>query len=145
MSFRTLQLRRDENCPSCGTSRSNELIDYDRVCAPADVSAAIRSIAPRELAKRLERGQNIDVVDVREEYEWNIGRIPGARLVPLGEIARELDTFDPKRETVLYCKSGVRSLDAAKRLVAAGVSNVANLSGGIVRWREEVDPDLAQY
>jgi len=66
-------------------------------------------------------------------------------LVPLGLIENELDSFDRGRRTVLYCKSGVRSLRAAEQLAAAGVSNVANLSGGIVRWREEIDPQLPQY
>jgi adenylyltransferase/sulfurtransferase len=144
MSFRTIDLRRDEQCPSCGTNRSGTLVDYDIVCAASE-PLSIRSISPRELAELLERGDDVDVVDVREEYEWNIGRIPGARLVPLGRLEGELDTFERERETILYCKSGVRSMHAAEQLASAGFSNVVNLSGGITRWREEVDPDLTPY
>jgi adenylyltransferase/sulfurtransferase len=145
MSFRTIELRRDPDCPSCGASRTDTLIDYDRLCGVAPEENAIRSIEPRELADRLERREVLDLVDVREEYEWNIARIPGARLVPLSRISDELGTFSSEGETVVYCKTGVRSLHAAEQLAAAGVGNVANLSGGIARWREEVDPQLPRY
>jgi molybdopterin/thiamine biosynthesis adenylyltransferase/rhodanese-related sulfurtransferase len=166
MTARVIELRRDESCPGCGTSRRGTLVDYDLVCgpetdrpasdmvasgagngsgAPENTTERIRSISPRELAELLDRGADIDLVDVREEYEWNIARIPGARLVPLGRLSVELKTFRPEGETVLYCKSGVRSMYAAEQLASAGVSNVANLSGGILRWREDVDPDLPSY
>jgi adenylyltransferase/sulfurtransferase len=146
MSFRTIQLRRDPSCPTCGTSRTTTLVDYEEICAIEEPRRDdIRSIEPLELARLLDRGEDIDVVDVREEYEWNIGRLPGARLIPLGKIPSEVESFDPHRETVLYCKSGVRSLHAARQLMSAGIGNVVNLSGGIVRWREEVDPNLPEY
>jgi molybdopterin/thiamine biosynthesis adenylyltransferase/rhodanese-related sulfurtransferase len=148
MSFREIQLRRDPDCPGCGTSRSETLVDYDRLCGVLTSESEtpdIATITPVELAQQLEAGGDIDLVDVREEYEWNMGRLPKARLVPLGRIGNELDSFDRRRRTVLYCKTGVRSLHAAEQLAAAGVSNVANLSGGIARWREEIDPQLPQY
>jgi adenylyltransferase/sulfurtransferase len=147
MTFRTITLRRDPECPTCGLAAKPELIDYDRICAAESPGGdEIREMSPRELAVILERGDsNIDLVDVREPYEWNIGRIQGARLVPLGRVQDELKTFGADRETVLYCKSGVRSLDAARQLARAGICNVANLSGGILRWREEVDPTLPAY
>jgi adenylyltransferase/sulfurtransferase len=152
MTFREIQLQRDPDCPGCGTSRSETLVDYDQLCGVEtnglDTTTGrprIPTITPVELAQQLETGQDIDLVDVREEYEWNIGRIPNARLVPLGRIENELHSFDRDRRTVLYCKTGVRSLHAAEQLAAAGVSNVANLSGGIARWREEIDPRLPQY
>lgn len=143
MSFRTIQLKRDPTCPGCGASRSATLVDREQVCdAPSD---EIPSIGAAELAQLLEQGEDIDLVDVREEYEWNIARIPNARLVPLGRIENHLDTFDRHRRTVLYCKTGVRSLHAARHLASAGVRNVVNLSGGIMRWRDEVDPTLPPY
>jgi adenylyltransferase/sulfurtransferase len=146
MNFRTVALRRDPECPSCGSAATRTLIDYDRLCGITDdMSSEIPELTPRELADLLACGETIDVVDVREEYEWNVGRIPGARLVPLSRFANELPTLDGSNEIVLYCKTGVRSLYAAQQLAAAGVSNVANLTGGIVRWREEVDPDLPQF
>jgi len=138
MNFRTIELRRDPDCPSCGASRSGTLVDYDRVCGIGvennDPATQIRSILPLELAQRLARGDDIDLVDVREEFEWQIARIPGARLVPLAHISRDIDSFGAKRGTVLYCKTGARSLQAARQLASAGVGNIVNLTGGIVRW-----------
>src|SRR5688572_2248113 len=161
MSFRTIELRRDPECPSCGQSRRNELTDYEQVCGPGDEPAAlaaangadtaraatedIPSITPLELAERLARGDDLDIVDVREQYEWDIARLEGARLIPLGRIDLELDSFSSDRQTVLYCKTGVRSADAAHYLAGAGIRNVFNLAGGIVRWRNEVDPTLPAY
>jgi adenylyltransferase/sulfurtransferase len=146
MSFRTLQLRRDPGCPTCGVAATPMLVDYDVLCA-ADTTMPdeVETISPRELSQLLDSKHDVDLVDVREEYEWNIARIEGARLVPLGNISRELKSFDPNRKTVLYCKTGIRSDNAARMLMAAGISNVANLSGGIVRWSREVDPSLTMY
>ena len=143
MSFRTIALRRDGDCPSCGARRSDELIDYEQLCGISEERVA--SIAPHELADILEKGEAVDLVDVREKYEWNIAHLPGARLVPLGQIADEVGSFDPARKTILYCKTGVRSMHAAEQLVSAGIGNVANLTGGIVRWREEIDPSIPAY
>ncbi|HVD60940.1 MAG TPA: rhodanese-like domain-containing protein, partial [Gemmatimonadaceae bacterium] len=146
MSFRTLKLRRDPNCPTCGAAATPMLVDYDVLCAAdTTVPDEVETISPRELSQLLDSKRDIDLVDVREEYEWNIARIEGARLVPLGNLSRELKSFDPNRKTVLYCKTGIRSDSAARMLMAAGISNVANLSGGIVRWSREVDPSLTMY
>ncbi len=149
MSFRTITLRRDPDCPSCGANRVKELIDYEVFCGVSGNGASreekIQSIAPQELADLLQRGEDVDLVDVREEYEWNIAHIPGSRLVPLGRIADEIESFEPKGKTILYCKSGVRSMHAAEQLVAAGLDNVVNLTGGIARWREEVDASIPKY
>jgi len=143
MSFRTIALRPDADCPSCGVNRSASLVDYEQSCGVSE--ERITSIAPYELAEILEKGEPVDLVDVREEYEWNIARIPGARLVPLSRLADEVRSFDSKRKTILYCKTGVRSMRAAEQLVTAGFENVGNLTGGIVRWREEIDPSIPLY
>ena len=145
MKFRSIELRRDPGCPSCGEGHSPVLVDYEPVCEPSAMADAIAEIMPGELATRIARGDDIDIVDVREPYEWMIAKIPGARLIPLLDIDGAIETFDAKRETVLYCKSGVRSLVAAERLREAGIGKVLNLTGGIMRWREDVDPSIPRY
>ena len=147
MSFRTLSIQKDPECPACGTHEINELIDYDEFCAGGNAhsSTGIQEIQPSQLAQRLAKGEAIEIIDVREPYEWEIGHIPGARLVPLGSIAEEIPRLDKRRETILYCKVGARSLRAAHQLADAGVTDVRNLAGGILRWIDEVDPTMARY
>lgn len=147
MSFRTLSIQKDPECPACGTHEIKELIDYDEYCAgpAAHPSAVVREIEPAQLAHRLENGEQLEIIDVREPFEWEMGHIPGARLVPLGRIAEEIPRLDKRRETILYCKVGGRSLSAARQLAEAGVNDVRNLSGGILRWIDEVDPTMARY
>jgi molybdopterin/thiamine biosynthesis adenylyltransferase/rhodanese-related sulfurtransferase len=147
MSFRTLSIQKDPECPACGTHEITELIDYDEFCAGgnAHASAGVQEIQPSQLAKRLAKGEALEIIDVREPYEWEIGHIPGARLVPLSRIAEEIPRLDKRRETILYCKVGARSLRAAHQLADAGVTDVRNLAGGILRWIDEVDPTMARY
>lgn len=147
MSFRTLGIQKDPSCPACGTHEITELIDYDEFCSGPVQHAvtAIQEIQPSQLASRLKKGEQLEIIDVREPYEWEIGHIPGARLVPLGRIAEEIPRLDKRRETILYCKVGARSMHAAQQLAEAGVSDVRNLAGGILRWIDEVDPTMARY
>jgi adenylyltransferase/sulfurtransferase len=147
MSFRTLSIRKDPDCPACGTHEITELIDYDEYCAGAGSHrpGAIEEIEPAQLARRIESGEKLEIIDVREPYEWAIGHIPGARLVPLSTIAEEIPRLDKRRETILYCKVGARSLSAAQQLAKAGVSEVRNLKGGILRWIDDVDPTMVRY
>jgi len=156
MAFRTLEIRRDPECPACGTREITELMDYDELCGDTVQSGtsssserssggAVTEIQPSQLAQRLERGEKLEIIDVREPYEWQIGHIPGARLVPLGQIAEEIPRLDKRRETILYCKAGARSMNAAKQLASAGVADVRNLAGGILRWIDEVDPTMPRY
>jgi molybdopterin/thiamine biosynthesis adenylyltransferase/rhodanese-related sulfurtransferase len=156
MAFRTLEIRRDPECPACGTREITELMDYDELCGDTVQSGtsssserfsggAVTEIQPSQLAERLERGEKLEIIDVREPYEWQIGHIPGARLVPLGQIAEEIPRLDKRRETILYCKVGGRSRNAAKQLASAGVADVRNLAGGILRWIDEVDPTMQRY
>jgi adenylyltransferase/sulfurtransferase len=105
----------------------------------------ISEITPEELAARIERGDDMQLVDVRESWEWDIARIPGARLIPLGNLEAEASTLDPNREVVLYCKSGVRSLQAADVLVDLGFTKATNVAGGILRWSRDVDPSVSRY
>ncbi len=147
MSFRTLSIRKDPDCPACGTHEIKELIDYDEYCAgPAEhARGEVQEIQPSQLALRLQQGDNLEIIDVREPYEWEMGHIPGARLVPLARIREEIPRLDKRRETVLYCKVGGRSRVAAQQLAEAGVSEVRNLAGGILRWIDEVDPSMPRY
>ena len=147
MSFRSLVIQRDPECPACGTHEITELIDYDEFCAggSAHASTSIQEIQPSRLAQRMAKGEALEIIDVREPYEWEIGHIPGARLVPLSRLAEEIPRLDKGRETILYCKVGARSLSAAHQLADAGVTDVRNLAGGILRWIDEVDPTMARY
>jgi molybdopterin/thiamine biosynthesis adenylyltransferase/rhodanese-related sulfurtransferase len=147
MSFRTLGIQKDPTCPACGTHEITELIDYDEFCSgpTSHTVNTIQEIQPSQLASRLKKGEQLEIIDVREPYEWELGHIPGARLVPLGNIAEEIPRLDKRREVILYCKVGGRSMRAAQQLADAGVSDVRNLAGGILRWIDEVDPTMARY
>jgi len=152
MSFRTLNLRKDPECPACGTHEITELIDYEEFCgvrqaAAADAAAqsAVPEITPLELAERITRGDDFDLIDVREPHEWDIARIPGARLIPLGKILEALPTLDSARDIVVHCKVGGRSAKAVQQLQASGFRKVWNLAGGINRWSDDVDPTVPKY
>jgi sulfur-carrier protein adenylyltransferase/sulfurtransferase len=147
MSFRTLTIQKDPECPACGTHEITELIDYEEFCSGTGARApnAVQEIQPAQLASRLEKGEKLEIIDVREPYEWEIGHIPGARLVPLSRIPEEIPRLDKRRETILYCKAGARSRFAAQQLADAGVTEVRNLAGGILRWIDEVDPTMVRY
>ncbi|MBI2536098.1 MAG: molybdopterin-synthase adenylyltransferase MoeB, partial [Gemmatimonadetes bacterium] len=150
MRFRTLKLRRDPECPACGTREIQELIDYEAFCGmpgtyEAETTAGVPGIQPAELAARLRQGGELDVIDVRDPHEWEIGRLPNARLVPLGTLVEALSTLDPAREMVLYCRSGMRSAQAVRQLQAMGFRRVRNLTGGILRWSDEVDASVPKY
>ncbi|HWZ52694.1 MAG TPA: molybdopterin-synthase adenylyltransferase MoeB [Granulicella sp.] len=164
MNFRTLKLRKNPECPVCGTNRTiTELIDYDQFCgvpkptgmgplegaqAVADAAAVdgIPQISVKALKQKLDAKENVFVLDVREPHEYPIANL-GAPLIPvgslesrLGEIAAEKD-----REIVVHCRSGARSQKAALVLKSAGFTNVSNLTGGILAWAEQIDPTMPKY
>ncbi|HEY7860606.1 MAG TPA: molybdopterin-synthase adenylyltransferase MoeB [Gemmatimonadaceae bacterium] len=152
MKFRTLNLRKDPTCPACGTHEITELIDYEEFCgvrqaAAADAAAAsaVPEITPTQLAARISRGEDFDLIDVREPHEWEIARIPGARLIPLATLVEALPTLDSAREIVVHCKGGGRSARAVQQLQASGFRKVWNLAGGITRWSDDVDPSTPKY
>lgn len=148
MAFRTIEIRPDPECPACGTREITSLMDYDQFCGGPhqdSVESRIEEIEPAQLAERLAAGDTPEIIDVREPYEWQINRLPGARHVPLDRIAAEIPRLDKRRETVLYCKAGVRSMHAAQQLADAGLANVRNLRGGILRWIDQVDPRMPRY
>lgn len=151
MNFRTIRLRRDPDCPACGTRELTALIDYDEFCGTHARSPemrdpiGVREITPRALAERLQRGDAIELIDVREPWEWRVAHLEGARLVPLGRIGASAAEVARDRDIVVYCHHGFRSRTAAEMLAAQGLDRVWNLSGGIDRWSEEVDPSVPTY
>ena len=142
--FRTVKIRRDPTCPACGTHEIQELIDYDAFCG-APEPLTVKELTPRELAEKLRRGDDFDLIDVREPFEWEIAHIEGARLVPLSTFPDAIKELDSSREIVVQCKVGGRSARAAEALIAAGFRNVWNLAGGITRWSDDVDPAIPKY
>jgi sulfur-carrier protein adenylyltransferase/sulfurtransferase len=149
MRYREMRLRKDPECPICGPNASiTQLIDYEQFCGinpQTERGETDRDISPVQLKARLDAGDNLVLVDVREPNEWEIGRIEGATLIPVNSVtarASELSTAD---EIVLYCRSGVRSARALASLRELGFRKLWNLRGGILAWANDVDPSLPQY
>jgi molybdopterin/thiamine biosynthesis adenylyltransferase/rhodanese-related sulfurtransferase len=149
MQFRAMKLRKNPNCPACGTREIRELIDYDQFCGiggdPLQDPHGIPELTPAELAAKQQRQDDFDLIDVREPHEWAIAKIPGARLVPLSAFTDSLHQFDSARDIVVHCKMGGRSAKAVRQLQAAGFKKVWNLAGGILRWSDDVDPKVPKY
>ena len=141
LDFRTIRLQRDPECPACGTHELTELIDYERFCGVSSANgsgqvATIPEITAQELLQKRARGDDFDVIDVREPHEYAMSRIPGARLIPLRTLDDALASLDPQREMILVCHIGARSAQAVRILQQAGFSRVANLGGGMVEWQK---------
>ena len=157
MRFRELKLRKDPDCPVCGTHPTvTQLIDYEQFCgvrpepqqaaAPAGGSVTNAwEITPVELKRRMDAGEQLQIVDVREPNEFQINRIPGTVLIPLGELPRRYQELDLDREIVLHCKMGGRSAKAQDFLRTVGVTNTKNLLGGVLAWIDQVDPSQPKY
>jgi adenylyltransferase/sulfurtransferase len=160
MRFRELKLRKDPECPVCGDSATiRELIDYEEFCglrpAPTQAVAAgenkeetkqMEEINATEFKQRLDNGDDIQVIDVREPNEYEIARIPGTKLIPLGQVVSRMDEIEEGRETVVHCKGGVRSAKAIEALTQAGFKGkLINLKGGITAWSNDVDPSVPKY
>ena len=151
MTFEELKLRRDPHCPLCGDSATiTELVDYQAFCGlgrgaeegsierPADVT-------PVELKQRLDSGEALHLIDVREPYEAKICHIDGAQLLPLGALPKRLEELERDDTYVIHCRSGVRSAEAVDVLTQAGFSDVHNLRGGILAWAQQVDLQMPVY
>jgi len=151
MRFRELKLRRDPECPICGDNPTiHALIDYDQFCGvvPAHAeptSTGVPEITVEQLKSKIDRGDDFFLLDVREPNEFQICRIAGATLIPLGELARRTGELDRDREMVVQCKVGARSARAVSLLQERGFTRVSNLKGGILAWIDRVDPSLAKY
>jgi adenylyltransferase/sulfurtransferase len=155
MTFRELKLRRDPACPMCGPNRTiTQLIDYEAFCgigvadagADGGAAAAPDRISASELKRRIDQGQNVQVIDVREPHEYAIARIPNTKLIPLGEVVARAGELDASREAIVHCKSGTRSAKAIRALRESGYAGpLVNLEGGIVAWAKDVDPGVPLY
>jgi len=166
MTFRTLKLRKNPDCPVCGTHPTvTALIDYDQFCgvpSPASVGPlevardkavgeaamvdGIPQISVEELKRKLDAKEDVFVLDVREPYEYPIANL-GAPLIPVGDVERRLGELQAKKdaEIVVHCRSGARSQKAAVVLKNAGFTHVSNLTGGILAWAEKIDPTMPKY
>jgi adenylyltransferase/sulfurtransferase len=153
MRFRELKLKKDPDCPVCGTHPTvKALIDYDQFCGiqpaapePVNVINNATEITAVELKQRLDRGDALKIVDVREPNEYQINRIPGSVLIPLGDVPQRYRELNPDDELVVHCKMGGRSAKAADFLRSVGFKNVLNLKGGVLDWVDKVDPTQPKY
>ncbi len=159
MSFDEVRLRKNPNCPICGTHPTQtSLIDYEQFCGmPAhdhsEFSATqqnggqVPGISPMALKERLDSGEHLFILDVREQHEWEISNLShlGAILIPKGQIVERMGELDTAVEMVVQCRSGARSADVIRTLQQHGFKKMLNLEGGINRWATEVDPSLPRY
>ena len=127
------------------------MIDYEQFCGIPQAQAAEEAEPPvpemsvEELKAKKERGEEFVLLDVREPYEYDIARIPGSRLIPLGELPSRMSELDTADEIVIHCKSGVRSAKALRQLQKAGFAKLFNVEGGIAAWADRVDSSVPKY
>jgi sulfur-carrier protein adenylyltransferase/sulfurtransferase len=153
--WRELKLRRNPDCPVCGDHPTvTALIDYDEFCAPGEphmhspqANNAVPLITPEELKQRLDAGDNITIIDVREPFEWDIANLGefGARLIPLDQVLDRKGEIDRDADVVVYCRSGSRSAGVIRQLRGYGYDRLMNLKGGIKGWAEGIDPSMPTY
>ncbi len=152
MKFRELKLRKNPECPVCGEHPTvTKLIDYQQFCGIVPetkqekaLKNGIPQMTVKELKQRLDAGEDVFVLDVREPYEYQIANI-GAKLIPQNDVPKRLSELDRDREIVVHCRSGQRSQRIAEFLVKQGYPNVKNLAGGILAWADEIDPKMQKY
>jgi adenylyltransferase/sulfurtransferase len=157
MEFRSLSVSPDPKCPVCGENPTvTELIDYEQFCGPrtsaADPSDTEQQVDDQEidvaeLKRRVDEGESFQLIDVREQYEWDICNLAdaGARLVPLQALAQTLEELDRNQPVVIHCRSGPRGTHAVAYLRTMGFEDVVNVAGGILAWAEAYDPDMQVY
>jgi len=151
MRFRELKLRKNPDCPVCGSHPTlTELIDYEQFCGIVPEQKAptmqngIPQMSVKELKQRLDKGDNLYVLDVREPWEYQVANI-GGHLIPLNDLPRRVGELNPDQEIIVQCKSGGRSQRAAEFLARNGFEKIHNLAGGILAWSSEVDPTIPRY
>ena len=151
MKFRELKLRKNPDCPVCGAHPTiTQLIDYEQFCGIrgeeyTPVMIGVPEIGPSEVKKMIDENQPFVLIDVREPHEFQICRIPGSTLIPLGEIPKRMHELDSASEIVVHCRSGQRSAKAVEFLMKAGFQKIHNLKGGILAWSDQVDPSVPKY
>jgi molybdopterin/thiamine biosynthesis adenylyltransferase/rhodanese-related sulfurtransferase len=145
IKFRELNVQRDPECPVCGENPTIfSPIDYEQFCG-APNEDAIPTISAQELKRKMDTREQLELIDVREAFEYEIARIDGAKLIPLGEIAERVNELQRERPIVVHCHSGQRSAEAVRLLQQRGFANVYNLEGGIDAWSDQIDPNVPKY
>jgi len=145
VKFRELNLRRDAQCPVCGENPTIfSPIDYEQFCG-VQGDDAIPVMSAHELKRKMDAREAFQLIDVRELFEYEIARIDGSKLIPLGEIGERTDELQREQTIVVHCHSGGRSAEAVRLLQQRGFTNVYNLKGGIDAWSDEVDPSVPKY
>lgn len=151
MKFQEFKVRRNPKCPMCGDQPTiTKLIDYEQFCGMRGQESAkpteqLMEITPEDLKRRLDQGEALFILDVRNPEEIQICRIPGSTVLPLPELPNRFAELDKSRELVVHCKSGMRSAKAISFLREKGFTNLKNLKGGILAWADKVDPGMARY
>jgi len=152
MQFREFKIRKDPKCPVCSENPTiTELIDYEVFCgipqaqAEEEAEPPVPEISVEDLKARQDSGTPFVLLDVREPFEYDIARIPGSKLIPLGELPSRMSELDTADEIVIHCKSGVRSAKALRQLQKAGFGKLYNVEGGILAWADRVDSTVAKY
>lgn len=152
MRFRELKLRRNPECPVCGDHPTvRELIDYEQFCGIPQqqeitmAESGVPEITVSELKAKLDAGDNLFVLDVREPHEYDIARLDGTTLIPLGQLPSRVNELNTADDIVVHCKSGMRSAKAVGFLQKAGFQKVKNLKGGILAWSDQIDPSVPKY
>jgi adenylyltransferase/sulfurtransferase len=149
MRFRELKLHKNPECPACGSNPTiHELIDYQEFCGirgeEAPMTMQVPAIEVEELKRKLDAGEDVFVLDVREPHEYQICNLAG-HLIPLGDLPKRVHELDSSREIVAHCRSGKRSADAVEFLQKAGFRKVWNLTGGILAWADRIDRKMPKY
>ncbi|HEV2232246.1 MAG TPA: molybdopterin-synthase adenylyltransferase MoeB [Terriglobia bacterium] len=150
MKFRELKLRKNSECPVCGTHPTvTKLIDYEQFCGIRGEehvpSSKVPEISAPEVKKMMDEKKPFVLVDVREPHEFQICRIPGSVLIPLGEVPKRMNELNSADDIVVHCRSGMRSAQAVEFLMKAGFRKIHNLKGGVLAWADEVDPMMPKY
>jgi sulfur-carrier protein adenylyltransferase/sulfurtransferase len=145
VQFRELKVRRDPQCPVCGENPTIFApIDYDQFCGAGE-DGTVPAISVQELKRKMDARETFQLIDVREPFEYEIARIDGAKLIPLGEINERTDELQHEQPIIVHCHSGRRSAQALRLLKQRSFHNVYNLEGGIDAWSEFVDPSVPRY
>jgi adenylyltransferase/sulfurtransferase len=150
MTYRAVKVRKDPECPLCGKNPTvTELIDYEQFCGTvsdeAQLAAAGATLTAAELKAMQDRGEDFLLVDVREPAEWEIVRIPGAVLIPKGDLPGRLSELPQNKPVVMYCKTGIRSAETLALLKNAGFKDAMHLQGGVTAWATQVDKSAPVY
>ena len=152
MRFRELKLRKNPECPVCGKNPTlTKLIDYEQFCGiipetpqEKNMKNGIPQLSVKDYKSRIDKGEELFLLDVREPYEYQIAQI-GGTLIPQNDVPNRLAEIPRDKEIVVQCRSGARSQRIAEFLKQSGYTNVVNLAGGILAWADEIDPKVQKY